>query len=67
MIRDGGQTIILEPGERVDLFQPSGISRVPIVRPAPLPWYYACDPMILLVVITGVVMVPIALIIIAGG
>jgi hypothetical protein len=66
MNRCEGKTIVLEPGERIDL-RPSGIGRWPIVPPPPLAWYYVCDPMILLVLIAGAVMVPIALIIMATG
>jgi hypothetical protein len=67
MNRCDGKTVVLEPGERIDLFQPSGIGRWSVVRPPPLPWYYVCDPMILLALIAGAVMVPIVLIIMASA
>jgi hypothetical protein len=66
MDRGGGRTVVLEPGVRVDLLR-SGIGRLPVVRPPPLAWYYVCDPMILLAVIAGAVMVPIALLIVVTG
>jgi hypothetical protein len=44
-----------------------GWNRAPVRPPPPLAWYYVCDPMILLALIAGAVMVPIVLIVAVAG
>jgi hypothetical protein len=67
-MRGYGKTVILEPGERVEVFGRPHWQHAPSWSPSPLPplpWFYRCDPMILLAVIAAAVMGPIALIILA--